>query len=154
MNDRNRALLLSVKPRFAESILDGTKAAEIRRQRPAVQPGTLVIIYATKPIGAIVGTARISDVSYGSPGDMWTHYRMHVGIGKNDFDSYLAGASVAYILLLVEVQRLVPLLTLEQMQTVTSFQPPQSYRYVNLSTLRDLVNGHPKSDSLLTMLQT
>ena len=154
MSDRNRALLLSVKPRFAKSILDGTKVAEIRRQRPAVQPGTLVIIYATRPIGAIVGTARISDVSYGSPDDMWAHHHMHVGIGKSDFDSYLAGASVAYILQLAEVQRLVPLLTLEQMQKVTSFQPPQSYRYVNRSMLRDLVNGHPESDSLLTMLQT
>lgn len=154
MSDRNRALLLSVKPRFAESILDGTKVAEIRRQRPAVQPGTLVIIYATRPIGAIAGTARISGVSYGSPSDMWAHHHMHVKIGKSDFDSYLAGASVAYILLLAEVQRLVPLLTLEQMQTVTSFQPPQSYRYVNRSMLRDLVNGHPESDSLLTMLQT
>jgi len=112
MSDRNRALLLSVKPRFAESILNGTKTAEIRRQCPAVQPGTLVIIYATKPVGAIVGTARISDISYGSPDEMWAHHHMHVGIEKGEFDTYLAGASVAYVLLLAEVQRLVPLLTL------------------------------------------
>jgi predicted transcriptional regulator len=84
---------------------------------------------------------------------MWAQHSMHLGIGKSEFDSYLAGASAAYILLLKKIQRLVPLLTLEQMQTVTSFQPPQSYRYVNHSMLRDLVNGHPEGDSLLTMLQ-
>jgi predicted transcriptional regulator len=153
MSGHERALLLSVKPRFAEAILAGAKVAEVRKQRPAVQPGTLVIIYATKPVGAIVGTSRISDVSWGNPEAMWAHYHMQVGIDKDEWDSYLAGTQSAYILLLEEIQRLIPLLTLEQMQAVTSFQPPQSYRYVNRSMLYDLVSGHPKSAALVTMLR-
>jgi predicted transcriptional regulator len=152
MDELDRALLLSVRPRFADSILVGTKAAEIRRQRPAVHPGTLVIIYATKPVGAIVGTARISDVSEGSPDDMWSEHHASAGITREEFDSYLTGAETAYILLLANVQRLEPLLTLEQIRLATSFQPPQSYRYVTPTMLESLVTGHPDSDSLLTML--
>jgi predicted transcriptional regulator len=153
MREHNKALLLSVRPPFAESILAGTKTAEVRRQRPSVTPGTLIIIYATKPIGAIVGTARISEVSNGSPDEMWNDHRTEVGISRQEFDNYLDGANSAYILGIAEVQHLVPLLTLEQIREATNFQPPQGYRYVNHNMLNTLVDGHPQSSSLLAMLQ-
>lgn len=153
MDERKKALLLSVRPHFAESILAGFKTAEIRRQRPDVRPGTLVIIYATKPLGAIVGTARIADVSEGVPHELWAQHHDRVGISREEFDGYLENAVMGYILLLERVQRLVPLLTLEEMRAATSFKPPQSYRYVNQKMLRNLVSGHPKRDSLLTMLR-
>jgi predicted transcriptional regulator len=154
MNEHDRALLLSVRPRFAESILTGAKTAEIRRQRPAVHPGTLVIIYATRPVGAIVGTARIAGVSRGTPDEMWELHHARAGITRPEFDDYLSGAETAYILLLTRIQRLEPFLTLEQIRAETAFQPPQSYRYVNQNMLHTLVNSHPKSDDLCTMLQT
>jgi predicted transcriptional regulator len=152
MSNHDRALLLSVRPRFAEAILAGTKTAEIRRQRPAVHPGTLLIIYATKPVGAIVGTARVSAISHGSPDGMWEQHHAYTGVTRAEFDSYLAGASTAYILRLEMPQRLVPFLTLEQMRTAATFQPPQSYRYISRNMLRSLINGHPESNSLLAML--
>lgn len=153
MNEHDRALLLSVRPRFAYSILDGAKSAEIRRQRPAVHPGTLVIIYATKPVGAIVGTARISDISYGTPTDMWEQHHASTGITRAEWDAYLSGAETTYLLFLHHVQRLEPLLTLEQIRSATTFQPPQSYRYLTQHMLHNLINGHPASSSLLTVLQ-
>jgi predicted transcriptional regulator len=153
MDEHERALLLSVRPQFAESILDGSKTAEIRRQRPNVRPGTLVIIYATKPKGAIVGTARVSGMSQGTPDEIWERHKAHVGISREDFDNYLDGTTTAYALLLKRMQRLVPFLTLEEMRAATSFQPPQSYRYVTQKMLDSLVSGHPESASLLSMLQ-
>lgn len=154
MHERNKALLVSVRPRFAYSILDGTKTVEIRRQRPAVRPGSLVIIYATKPVGAIVGTARISGMSHGSPNDMWEQHHDTTGITRDEFDAYLSGAETAYILVLHKVQRLEPLLTLEQIRADVTFQPPQSYRYLSQPPmLHNAVNGHPTRDFLLTMLR-
>lgn len=153
MNEHDRALLLSVRPRYAQAILNGTKTVEIRRQGPAVHPGTLVIIYATKPVGAIVGTARISDISCGNPADMWERHNRSMGITRADYDAYLSGAETAYLLFLRRVQRLEPLLTLEQIRSATTFQPPQSYRYLSQHMLHHLVNGHPASHSLLSMLQ-
>ena len=154
MNEHDRALLLSVRPRFTESILAGAKSAEIRRQRPDVHSGTLVIIYATRPVGAIAGTARIAGVSHGSPDEMWELHHARTGVTRPEFDDYLSGAETAYILLLHKIQRLEPLLTLEQIRAGTTFQPPQSYRYVSQNMLHRLVNSHPKSDYLLTMLRT
>lgn len=153
MDKSKRALLLSVRPQFAKAILAGFKTAEVRRQRPDVHPGTLVIIYATKPIGAIVGTARISSVAEGTPHELWARYQGRAGISREEFDGYLENAASGYILLLERVQRLVPLLTLEEMRAAAALQPPQSYRYVNQKMLKDLVSGHPKRDSLLPMFR-
>jgi predicted transcriptional regulator len=154
MSQSDRALLLSIRPRYAQAILSGTKSAEIRRQRPAVHPGTLVIIYATKPVGALVGTARISDIAEGIPADIWEQHHDCTGVSKAEYDTYLSGAETAYLLFLRQVQRLEPLLTLEQIRSAATFQPPQSYRYLSQHMLQSLVGDHPASQSLLTMLQS
>lgn len=125
MSQSDRALLLSIRPRFAQAILSGTKSAEIRRQRRAVQPGTLVIIYATKPVGALVGTARISDIAEGIPADIWEQHQDCTGVSKAEYDTYLSGSETAYLLFLRQVQRLEPLLTLEQIRSAATFQPPE-----------------------------
>jgi predicted transcriptional regulator len=145
-------MLLSVHPRYAESILAGTKRAEIRRQRPGVLPGTPVIIYATKPLGAVIGTAIIDQVCAGTPTDLWDKYHSEMGVTQEEFELYLTGISTAYVLLLSGASRLISPLTLDDMRESAGFQPPRSYRYVNHSTLRTLVNGHPARTSLLSLL--
>ncbi len=154
MTERDRAMLLSVRPRFAESILAGTKRAEIRRQRPGILPGTPVIIYATKPLGAVIGTAIIDRVCEGAPKDLWDRYHQDMGVTQEEFDGYLAGISTAYLFLLSGTSRLISPLTLEDMRESADFQPPRSYRYVNHNTLRTLVNGHPARTPLLSLLQS
>jgi predicted transcriptional regulator len=146
-------MLLSVRPRYAESILAGTKRAEIRRQRPGILPGTPVIIYATKPIGAVIGTANIDQVCEGTPTDLWDQYHHEMGVTREEFSRYLGEIPTAYVLLLKDARRLVTPLTLDDMRESTGFQPPRSYRYVNHTTLRALVNGHPARTSLLSLLQ-
>jgi hypothetical protein len=84
---------------------------------------------------------------------MWEQHHSRTGITRAEYDAYLDGTDTAHLLLLHRVQRLEPLLTLEQIRAATAFQPPQSYRYLNRGMLHNLVNGHPASHSLLTMIQ-
>lgn len=142
MGKHDSALLLSVHPPFAESIISGTKTAEVRKQRPSARPGTLIIIYATKPIGAIVGTARLSGISQGSPEEMWSKYQSRVGITRDEYYGYLKNTPTAYILLIERVQQLAPLLTLEKMRESIEFHPPQGYRYVSEYMLHNLVENY------------
>jgi predicted transcriptional regulator len=130
-------MLLSVRPQYAESILAGTKRAEIRRQRPGILPGTPVIIYATKPLGAVIGTAVIDRVHEGTPTDLWDQYHQEMGVTQKEFDRYLSGVSTAYLLLLSSASRLISPLTLDDMRESTDFKPPRSYRYVDRSTLQE-----------------
>jgi len=150
VTDHDRAMLLSVRPRYAESILAGAKRAEIRRQRPGIAPGTPVIIYATKPLGAVIGTAIIDRVCEGTPADLWNQYHQEMGVTQDEFEQYLSGIPTAYLLLLSGASRLISPLTLDDMRESADFQPPCSYRYVDHSTLRTLVNGHPAGTSLLS----
>ncbi|MFE3694580.1 ASCH domain-containing protein, partial [Streptomyces sp. NPDC059129] len=92
MNDPERAMLLSVHPRFATAILAGTKTVEVRRQRVAAPPGTLVLLYATAPTMAIVGLARISSVRVASPREVWSASRTKTGISRREYDAYMSGA--------------------------------------------------------------
>lgn len=57
-----RTLLLSLRPRYATAILTGDKTTELRRRPVNALPGTPIILYASSPIMAVVGTARLADV--------------------------------------------------------------------------------------------
>jgi predicted transcriptional regulator len=151
VTDHERALLLSVRPQYAESILAGTKNAEIRRQRPGVAPGTPVIIYATKPLAAVIGTARIDCVQAGSPADLWNQYGCRMDVTEPDYANYLHDVNTAYVLLLSQARRLPAPLGLDEMRQTAAFRPPRSYRYMSQPAIRKLVNGHASGARLLEL---
>ena len=111
-----------------------------------------MIIYATKPLAAVIGTARIDQVCEGSPVALWDKYQDEMAIAKQEFDRYVTDAPVAYLLLLSSAQRLASPLSLDDMREVSGFRPPRSYRYLDHATLRTLVNGHPGGSSLLSLI--
>lgn len=152
MTEHERAILLSVRPPYANSILAGTKCAEIRRQRPAIPAGTPLVIYATKPIGAVIGTASIDRICEGTPDLLWQQHSSQMGVTRDEFDAYLGGVTTAYVLMLSNAHRLPKPLTLDDMRESADFQPPRSYRYIDGNTLKSLVNGHPAGPALLSLL--
>jgi predicted transcriptional regulator len=152
VTEQDRALLLSVRPHFAEKIITGAKSAEIRRQRLGVQPGTPVVIYATLPTAALIGTAQIAAVSSGRPAELWAVHHDQVGLSREEYDSYLEGASVAYILTLTDARRLHAPLTLSHLRAAADFQPPRSFQYLTRDRLHELVDGHPGGGPLLDLI--
>ncbi|MDF3144853.1 ASCH domain-containing protein [Streptomyces scabiei] len=143
MNDPERAMLLSVHPRFATAILAGSKTVEVRRQRVAAPPGTPVLLYATAPTMALVGMARIAAVHVASPKDVWSAHRTQTGITRREYDAYMSGATQASGLTLeapVSFEQPVPLSALRAAGT---FHPPQSYRYMKSDDLRQVAVAGP-----------
>lgn len=57
-----RPVLLSIDPEWAAAILAGRKQWEYRRTPPAQTPPYPSVLYATQPVGAVVGQARIGGV--------------------------------------------------------------------------------------------
>jgi predicted transcriptional regulator len=138
------ALLLSVRPRYAGAILTGAKTAELRRRPVAVATGTKVILYASTPLMAVVGTARLDFVERAAPSWIWQRYRKRLGLSRAEFDTYLDGAHNATILALSEVTALPNPLPIASLRHDQPFQPPQSYRYVattDPAALRRLADG-------------
>ena len=89
-----RIALMAIHPNFAEAILDGTKTVEFRKRAPASDIRT-VLIYATSPVQAIVGSFEIGQIITSDPGSVWDAFGDAGVIGALDFDSYYKGSSAA-----------------------------------------------------------
>jgi len=129
-----RALLVSVKPVYVEMLLDGTKTVELRRVRPHVGSGCMVLIYASSPRMEMVGTARVESIEVGAVNAIWSRHASAMGIDRDTYSAYFDGAHRAVAITFRDVRRLragVPLAELRR--RIAGFRPPQSFRYLGTS---------------------
>jgi predicted transcriptional regulator len=129
-SERPRPLLLSLRPRFAQAILEGSKTVELRRTRVAAPPGTHLLLYASAPIMAVVGMAALGERHTARPSTIWRRHRAELGLSLAEFNQYLAGAQHATALTITDAQALPDPFTLAWLRSHAWFQPPQSYRYI------------------------
>ncbi len=126
-----RVLLLSIRPKFTDSILDGTKTIELRRTRPQVEPGDSVLIYASSPVKSIVGGFVVEELIQASPAGLWDRVKHTAGITQPEYDDYFNGAAVGYGIGVAGPWRLPDPIRLETLRARRpSFRPPQSYAYL------------------------
>lgn len=128
---QDRSILLSLRPRFANALLDGSKSIELRRRAPAARAGIVVLLYSSSPARAVVGAVQLTATYAGLPSDIWTKFGHQTGISKGEFDDYFAGSSSAYALSIsrpTPFERPVPL---RELRANLGVLPPQSYRYLS-----------------------
>ncbi|NIJ09530.1 putative transcriptional regulator [Sphingomonas vulcanisoli] len=118
--------IISIHPRHANAILDGAKTIELRRRIPYLSIGTRLWIYATRPIGAVIGMATVERIVRGDPEEIWLEFGDQAGIERIDFDAYFDGAQEAIGLILVDVRRNAEHVEIEQLRCLRDrFHPPQ-----------------------------
>ena len=88
-------VLLSIKPEYAEKILDGEKQFEYRKSIFKQKVKT-VLIYATKPVGQVIGEFDIEDVLSEHPNILWSLTSEFAGISRLFFNEYFCGRKTAY----------------------------------------------------------
>jgi predicted transcriptional regulator len=64
-------LFLPIHPRWAIAILEGTKKWELRTKRPSIDAGDVVVLYATSPLRAVVGSFIADEIVSGTPQVVW-----------------------------------------------------------------------------------
>jgi len=133
------ALLLAIRPRFAVAILNGDKTVELRRQRPAITPHAPVLLYATSPTKALVGSARLAAVHADTLDNVWTLYGSCTGISRTEYYGYFQGTDTAVALTLTAVAPLTEPIPLNQLRDQYSLEPPQSYRFIDAIRSRKLL---------------
>jgi len=126
------ALLLSIKPRYADAIFAREKRVELRRVKPRVGPGDLVLIYVSSPRCALEGAFEVERVLEAKPSALWGHVSERAGINRAEFDDYFGEREMAYAIVVRKVWRLTPV-TLSTMRRV-KVRPPQSYQYLDKPT--------------------
>lgn len=122
-------LLFSIKPEYANKIMKGEKAVEIRKKFNAKYIGQKAAIYSSRPIQAIVGEALISDVEHDSPDFIWEKYSGILGCTRQEFDRYTEACEQVYAVVLDQIRPYPISYSLMQMEHLTgqSLKPPQSY---------------------------
>jgi len=135
MSSPDRSILLSIKPRFAEAILDGTKTIELRRTPPRLYVPTDVLLYASQPTSAIVGTCQVTDILCHSTLGLWRLIGSQTAVTYDEYRAYFNGSARAYGLVLTAPRRLDTVVSLPTLRkTWDRFHPPQSFRYLTRSS--------------------
>lgn len=125
------ALLLSIRPRFAKMIFEGTKTVELRRVRPRIKPGDLVLVYVSAPTKELQGAFKVGKTFSGTPASIWTKFGKQTGITREEFDAYFRGKGEAHALQIAEAWMLPKPVRLACLRKEKrGFRPPQSFQYI------------------------
>jgi predicted transcriptional regulator len=127
--------LLSIKPEFADLILDGTKKYEYRR-RVFGRPVERIFVYASSPHQQIVGEIEVARIHSASPSAIWRKTRGAAGISHSYFIEYFAERREAHAIEVASVT--VYDGPVNPYDLFTDFVPPQSYMYVDDDVARKI----------------
>ncbi len=128
---KRKMYLMSIRPKYAYKIFAGVKKYELRRWIGLrVEPGSLIVVYASGRVRSLIGEFTAGKIVYGPPSKVWNYVTSipNAGIGVDD-RSYITGSKTA---LAIEVRN--PRLyrypiKLEELRTILpGFNPPLSFR--------------------------
>ena len=117
--------LISIRPNYAQAILAGTKRVELRRRIPVIGRGTRLWIYATLPLGAVVGSVTVEKIIEGTPTLIWNTLMGRTALTRCEFDEYFSGTDRALALLLSNVVKTREIGIGELRTLLEGFHPPQ-----------------------------
>ena len=122
-------ILMSIKPQFVEKIRRGEKKFEFRRVLPRCQEVDSIIVYASKPVGKVVGEMIVGDFLTYPTDELWERTKDEAGITREEFFDYFHGKKNAHAIEIESYREYEKPIPLELLFPGTV--PPQSYRYLN-----------------------
>lgn len=136
------SILLSTRPIHVEDILAGRKLFEFRRVVPA-KPPRRVVLYSSHGVGKIVGEFEVARVLSDAPQDLWAETSEFSGITRLQFDAYFAGLEIANAFEVFTPKRYVQPIDPRAFAESRGlrFVPPQSFAYLPLPGLEDMLEG-------------
>ena len=137
--DPDRALVLSLRPRFAEAILAGIKTVEVRRVMPRITVPTLALLYASGSARALVGMCVVRSVARYPADGLWHLHGADTALSRAEFDAYLQGRDCGVALLLERPEPLAAPIPLHTLRQAHGFRPPQSFAYVSHAQCKRLL---------------
>lgn len=122
-----RVALMSIRPEFADAILSGDKSVEFRK-RPVADDVSHVLIYATLPVGSLLGWFVVTGQSTTSPKDLWERFSSVAGISKDRFFDYYNQKELGTGIMVGTAEKFHEPLPLAKLGE--SVRPPQSFQYL------------------------
>lgn len=122
-------VLLSIKPKHADSILNGGKWWEYRRVAPAKDPPYRVVLYATAPVKAAVGACWVHTVLTGKPHFIVMKTAEETCHDTDEILDYLDGVDEAHALRVMGPRSFDGRITRGSLEAA-GIAPSQNFRYL------------------------
>jgi type I restriction enzyme S subunit len=123
-------VLLSIKPEFAEKILDQEKRYEFRKTRFR-DPSRIetIYLYASSPVQEIVGSFSLGEVIEGTPEQLWRDFGSVSGIDdRSRFMNYFGDTETGYAIEVGSTSRFTR--SIDPHKYMNDFRPPVSFQYL------------------------
>ena len=138
-------ILLSIHPEFVDKIRSGEKKFEFRTRVPAsIAADPLVAVYATAPVGAVVGYFRVGRVLALPPATLWKQTKDAAGIARGRFRAYFKGRATAFAMEIAEWHEFAHHCSLETIRG--SSAPPQSFAILTSEQRRRVMRRATKGE--------
>jgi predicted transcriptional regulator len=122
------SVLLSIKPRFANAILEGTKTFELRRALFRNRAVRRIVMYASSPVSRVIGEFLIDGILELEPARLWAQTAKGAGVDREAFDDYFRGCEIGFALRVSCPRRYARPLKLGEQCGLS--RPPQSFCYL------------------------
>lgn len=132
MKDTLTDVILSIKPVYANAILEGVKTVEFRK-RIFKKNVDKIFIYSSSPIKMIVGYFTFSNIVEDTPENLWKIFHQVGGINKDDFFEYYKETEKGFGIVIKEVVKFEA--EKDPMEFIENFTAPQSYVYLERELL-------------------
>lgn len=119
--------VISIKPEFANKILNGEKKVEYRKVIPKNSAGSYFFVYSSAPEKKVICVFKCTRIIVDKDKEkVWNKTKAHAGITKEYFDEYFKDKNYACALVIEDV---IPTL-LGEMEKLSYYYintPPQNY---------------------------
>ena len=123
-------VLLSIRPKYADLIMNGEKRYELRKSIFRREDIDKVYIYSTSPIKKVVGSFIIEDIIEEHPKRLWEKCREHSGLTEREFFRYFNGKKRGFAIKIKGLEKFND--PIDPRDIFPNFVPPQSFYYVNM----------------------
>jgi type I restriction enzyme S subunit len=132
-------VLLSIKPLYAEKIINGQKKYEFRKSifknSAHVEK---VFIYSSSPIKKIIGHFEIGEIVLGNPKSLWESCHEFAGISKKQFFEYFKNKEKGFAITIKNFQKYDA--PIDPFIKFDNFKAPQSFYYVSDDFLDETIS--------------
>lgn len=124
-----RAVLLSIKPKYVDLILAGTKRVELRRSWPPSDIG-VIVLYSSAPIQRLVGLALVHRIEECDLESLWHLADAYGGgVTYDELAAYIKGKKTAFGVMIEHVK--IAEVQVDPKELFSDFTPPQSFLYLS-----------------------
>lgn len=123
------AVLLSIRPQFANAIFSGEKTYEFRKTVFRNRAVRKIFVYASAPISKVIGVFFVEEIIEHHPALLWEETKSGAGITQEYFEEYFENRDRGYALRVKDPQLFEESRGLNDMFGIK--HPPQSFRYVS-----------------------